>query len=63
MNERLLRREEVEARTGLARSSIYRLMRLKRFPEPLRIGDRAVRWPEREIEDWLADRPRATGQS
>ena len=62
MSDRLLRREEVEVRTGLARSSIYRLMRLKRFPEPLRIGDRAVRWPEAEIEAWLADRPRATGE-
>ena len=62
MNDRLLRREEVEARTGLARSSIYRLMRLKRFPEPLRIGDRAVRWPASEIESWLDSRPRATGE-
>ena len=41
---RLLRRPEVEAKVALARSSIYRLMRSGAFPEPLRIGPRAVRW-------------------
>ena len=63
MTDRLLRREDVEVRTGLARSSIYRLMRLGRFPEPLRIGDRAVRWPASEIDRWLESRPRATGEA
>ena len=57
----LLRRPEVEAKTGLARSTIYRLMRCGEFPEPLRIGPRAVRWPASEINAWLAQRPRATG--
>ena len=31
---RLLRRDEVEAQTGLSRSAIYRLMRAGQFPEP-----------------------------
>ena len=60
---RLLRRPEVEAKVALARSSIYRLMRSGAFPEPLRVGPRAVRWPESEIDAWLAERPRATGES
>ena len=60
-NDRLLRREEVEARCGIARSTIYRLMRESRFPQPLRIGERAVRWSEAEIVGWLASLPRATG--
>lgn len=63
MNDKMLTRQEVEERTGLARSSIYRLMRLGRFPEPCRIGDRAVRWPESELSRWLESRPRATGQA
>ena len=62
MSDKLLRREEVEARVGLKRSSIYREMRAGRFPLPIKVGPRAVRWPERELEDWLADRPRATGE-
>lgn len=61
--DRLLRRREVEARTGLSRTSIYRLMREGRFPEPLKIGSKAVRWPESEIGDWLAARPRAKGET
>ncbi len=60
-SERLLRRQEVEARCGLSRTSIYRLMREGRFPAPLRVGPRAVRWLETEIEAWLSARPRSHG--
>ena len=61
--DRLLTRQDVEARTALSRSAIYRKMRDSSFPEPLQIGARAVRWPESEIEAWIAGRPRATGES
>ncbi|MDE0095976.1 MAG: AlpA family phage regulatory protein [Gammaproteobacteria bacterium] len=57
----MLTRQEVEARTGLSRSTIYRLMREAQFPLPVRIGPRAVRWPEAEINDYLGSRPQATG--
>ena len=63
MTDRLLSRQEVEKRVGLARSSIYRAMRLGLFPLPIKVGQRAVRWPSSEIEAWLASRPRATGES
>ena len=49
MNDRLMRREEVEERTGLARTTIYRKMRGGSFPEPIQVGARAVRWPASEI--------------
>ena len=61
MSNRLLTRHEVESRCGISRTTVYRLMRLGQFPEPIRVGQRAVRWPESEIEKWLAERPRATG--
>ncbi len=61
--DRLLRLSEVQTRTALGRTTIYRKMREGSFPEPLKIGARAVRWPESEIEAWLAARPRATGDS
>ena len=57
----LLTRAEVEARTKLSRTSIYRKMREGSFPEPLQIGTRAVRWRESEIDQFIASRPRATG--
>ena len=57
----LLTRPQVEARCGLSTSSIYRFMRDGLFPEPVRVGRRAVRWHSWEIDEWLATRPRATG--
>ena len=59
--DRLLTRVEVERRTRLSRSTIYRLMRIGQFPRPYRIGLRGVRWSEREIGEWLASRPRSYG--
>ena len=56
---RLLHRREVEARTGLSRTSIYRQMEAERFPRPVKVGPKAVRWNEREIEAWLSSLPRS----
>ena len=60
--DRMLRREEVQERTGLSRSAIYRLMREGDFPLPQRVGQRAVRWRESDLEAWLASRPLASGR-
>ena len=60
-HEILLTRRQVEARCRLSASSIYRFMRDGLFPEPIRVGRRAVRWHASEIDAWLAARPRATG--
>ena len=60
---KLLARPAVEEMTGLTRSSIYRLMRKGHFPEPKRIGERAVRWELDELTAWIENRPRATGQA
>lgn len=62
-SDRLMRCDEVETRITLSRSTIYRKMRKKSFPEPLRIGVRAVRWRESEVEAWLAALPRAEGDT
>ena len=58
----LLRREEVEERFGVSRSWIYCEMRAGRFPEPVRIGKRAVRWRVSDLDEWAASRPMAQGQ-
>ncbi|GBG02536.1 hypothetical protein AZSI13_18630 [Azospira sp. I13] len=58
----ILRRKQVEARTGLSRSTIYSKIRQnpKRpgdydptFPLPVSIGAKAVGWVEAEIDAWL----------
>ena len=50
----ILRRREVEARTGLSRSTIYLRIAANCFPTPINLGGgRAVGWVAEEIEDWL----------
>jgi len=53
---RILRRAEVEAKTGFKRAHIYSLMKEGKFPKALRLGVRAVGWDSVEIEQWIADR-------
>ena len=52
----VLRRRQVEARTGLSRSTIYFYMQKGTFPKPINLGERAVGWLEDEIENWLMQR-------
>jgi prophage regulatory protein len=49
----MLRREQVLARIGLSRSSLYNLMVTGDFPKPVALGTRAVGWIESEVQDWL----------
>lgn len=51
---RIIRLKEVLNMTGLARSSVYRLMDSKLFPAAVSLGDRAVGWVESEVQDWIA---------
>ena len=53
---RILRRAEVEAKTGFKRAHIYNLMKDGKFPKPMRLGVRAVGWDSVEIEQWITDR-------
>lgn len=61
MADNHLRRPAVEAATGLSRSSLYAMMDKGEFPRPVRIGKRAVAWPQSAVETWLAERPVSKG--
>jgi prophage regulatory protein len=52
----ILRRKQVEDRTGLSRSTIYLRMAEGVFPKPVNLGGRAVGWLDHEIEDWLSSK-------
>lgn len=52
----ILRRRQVEELTGLARSTIYELIKNGAFPPPVRLGKRAVGWLYREVEAWIESR-------
>ncbi|MDG1117232.1 MAG: AlpA family transcriptional regulator [Flavimaricola sp.] len=56
MAERILRRPEVEARTGLSRSTIYLWIQKGEFPKPVALGARLVGWRESDVAEWLEAR-------
>ena len=56
MTDKHLRRPDVQALTGLSRSTIYALMAKGQFPRPVRLTEKAVAWPESAIADWLSQR-------
>jgi prophage regulatory protein len=56
MCDRILRRPEVEARTGLSRSTIYEMIGRGEFPRPVKLGRRAVGWLESAVTRWLESR-------
>lgn len=53
---RILRLEEVEAKSGFKRAHIYNLMKKHQFPQALRLGVRAVGWDSIEIDQWIDER-------
>ncbi|MBE8591311.1 AlpA family transcriptional regulator [Pseudomonas sp. MAFF 301449] len=52
----IMRRDEVERKTGFKRAHIYNLMKEGQFPQAKRIGLRAVGWDSLEIERWVTER-------
>jgi len=50
---RFLRLTEIKNLTGLSRSTIYMRIAEERFPRPIKLGDRAVAWLERDINTWM----------
>lgn len=55
-NVRLIRRKEVQAKTGLGASSIYAMMQQGTFPKAIHISERRVAWIESDVDKWIAER-------
>jgi prophage regulatory protein len=53
---KFLRFHAVRDRTGLSRSTIWRLERRGAFPKHRRISENAVAWLEQEINEWVLSR-------
>jgi prophage regulatory protein len=54
--DRLLRLPDVEATTGLKKSSIYSLMKRGEFPRCVALTARCVAWPESRVLQYVQDR-------
>jgi transposase/prophage regulatory protein len=59
----LIDRREVCRRTGLGKTTIYKLIAAGKFPQPIRDPDIfATRWAAAQVEAWILDRiARSTG--
>ncbi|HBO2173708.1 TPA: AlpA family transcriptional regulator [Pseudomonas aeruginosa] len=53
---RIIRLRGVVSSTGLARSTIYKLISLGEFPKPVPLVGRSVGWIESEVHDWILAR-------
>lgn len=53
----LLDIKEVIKRTSLSRSTIWRRLKSKSFPEPVRLSEQCVRWRADEVDSWIRNLP------
>jgi len=60
MSHKIARLPSVKDKTGLSRSTIYLRISKNEFPAPISLGGRAVGWIEEEVDNWLAERIKAS---
>jgi prophage regulatory protein len=61
MADALLKLPEVREKTRKSTTRIYADMAAGKFPRPIKIGQRAVAWRERDVDRWLDERARDAG--
>ena len=57
INEEIWNARAIAARTGLARSTIYRYVQAGYFPRQRHLGPGRVGWLASEVRNWMATRP------
>lgn len=60
-DDRLLRPDAVKEKTGLSRTTLWRLEKRGAFPARRHVGGNMVGWLESEIDAWLAGLPLREG--
>ena len=63
MAAQIIKLPAVQLMTGLSRMTVYRLSAEGQFPKRIALSDdgRAVGWHLSEVQEWIANRPRAGG--
>lgn len=51
---------QVMTKTTLGKSTIYAYVKEGKFPAPIKLGNRAIAWVEKEVSDWLDERVKAS---
>jgi predicted DNA-binding transcriptional regulator AlpA len=50
----LLNHEDLAALLNVSLRQIYRMREQGRLPSPVHVSQKCVRWPRKQIEDWVA---------
>ena len=53
---KILRMPEVMKNTGLARSTIYKMIAEEIFPNQICLGKKSVGWLESDIQNWIQEK-------
>lgn len=62
MTHRVIRLPEVMRKTGLGRTSLYKMSTSGQFPASISLGGKAMGWIEAEIDRWIEERMAARQQ-
>lgn len=60
IEDRYIRIKELATMLGIGKSTIYRLIKDNKFPKQIRLTERTSVWRLSVINQWIADRERAT---
>jgi len=62
---RMLSFEQLKSEKGIrfSRQHIYRLVKARHFPAPVKLGLQTNGWPEEEIDRWLRERIKARDEA
>ena len=54
--DRLVRLRELVKLLSISRANVYRLMKMRKFPQSIKLAERTVAWRLSEIETWVQER-------
>ena len=54
--DRYIRIKELVEILGICRSTIYRLVNLKKFPKQIKLSERTAVWRLSEVNEWINER-------
>jgi prophage regulatory protein len=60
--DRFMRRPEVLAMVGVSDSTLYAMIRARKFPPAIGIGDRCVAWSRRAVLEWMERKVRQSNR-
>ena len=63
MSDTLLRIKSVQQKTGLSRSTVYKLAKVGDFPSPIKLSERCSAWVAADVDQWIDSKIKAAKQN